>query len=172
MVELIKGDITKIQVDAIVNAANTSLMGGSGVDGAIHKAGGPRILEECKRIRDRQGSCKVGEAVITTGGKLQSKYIIHAVGPVWNGGGFNEENLLAAAYRNSLLLALENQIETLAFPNISTGIYRFPKEKAATIAIETVVNFLKKADSIKKVIFICLDPENYTIYKIKLKISI
>ena len=143
-IQLHKGDITKIQVDAIVNAANTSLMGGGGVDGAIHRAGGPAILDDCRKIVARQGGCKVGEAVITTGGKLPAKYVIHTVGPVWNGGGNNEAEKLANCYTNSLLIAIENGIKTIAFPNISTGIYKFPKDKAAEIAVETVKLFLEK----------------------------
>src|ERR1700732_4918261 len=131
MLELIQGDITKIQVDAIVNAANTSLLGGGGVDGAIHRAGGKIILEECQKIRNKQGGCRVGEAVITSAGKLPAKFVIHAVGPVWNNGKGNEENLLSSAYLSSLKLAIANQIRSISFPNISTGIYKFPKEKAA-----------------------------------------
>ncbi|MPN57698.1 O-acetyl-ADP-ribose deacetylase [bioreactor metagenome] len=151
-------------MDAIVNAANTSLLGGGGVDGAIHKAGGKAILEDCQKIRSKQGGCKVGEAVITTAGKLPAKFVIHTVGPVWNNGKNNEENLLSSAYRNSLKLALENSIHTISFPNISTGIYKFPKTKAAIIAIQTVSDFLTKTDKIEKVIFVCFDEENYKIY--------
>jgi len=164
MMELIKGDITKIEVDAIVNAANTSLLGGGGVDGAIHKAGGKAILEDCQKIRSKQGGCKVGEAVITTAGKLPAKFVIHTVGPVWNNGKNNEENLLSLAYQNSLKLALENSIHSISFPNISTGIYKFPKTKAAKIAIQTVSDFLNTTDKIEKVIFVCFDEENYKIY--------
>jgi O-acetyl-ADP-ribose deacetylase (regulator of RNase III) len=164
MIELIKGDITKIQVDAIVNAANTSLLGGGGVDGAIHKAGGKAILEDCQKIRSKQGGCKVGEAVITTAGKLPAKFVIHTVGPVWNDGNSNEENLLMLAYSNSLKLALEKEVNSISFPNISTGIYKFPKQKAAQIAIQTVSDFLTIPDKIEKVIFVCYDDENYKIY--------
>jgi O-acetyl-ADP-ribose deacetylase (regulator of RNase III) len=164
MIELIKGDITKIEVDAIVNAANTSLLGGGGVDGAIHRAGGKEILEACQKIRARQGGCKVGEAVITTAGKLPAKFVIHTVGPVWNNGKSNEEYLLSSAYKNSLHLALENNIRTISFPNISTGIYNFPKNKAAEIAIKTVQDFLTSTEDIEKVIFVCFDAENYQIY--------
>jgi O-acetyl-ADP-ribose deacetylase len=135
MIKLFQGDITKLKVDAIVNAANTSLPGGGGVDGAIHRAGGKSILEECLVIRNKQGGCAVGEAVITTGGNLPCKFVIHTVGPVWNGGNYGEERLLASAYRNSLALAVKHHIVTIAFPNISTGIFHFPKEKAAHIAI-------------------------------------
>lgn len=164
ILQILHGDITKIEVDAIVNAANTSLLGGGGVDGAIHRVGGNVILEECQKIRSRQGGCKVGEAAITTAGKLPAKFVIHAVGPVWNNGKNNEENLLALAYSNSLKLALDNQIQTIAFPNISTGIYHFPKYKAAKIAFKTVTDFLATTDAIKKIIFVCFDIENYSIY--------
>jgi O-acetyl-ADP-ribose deacetylase (regulator of RNase III) len=163
MIELIKGDITKIQVDAIVNAANSSLLGGSGVDGAIHKAGGKAILEECQKIRNKQGGCKVGDAVITTAGNLPAKFVIHTVGPVWNGGNNYEEKLLSLAYNNSLQIALNYEIESISFPNISTGIYKFPKEKAAHIATQTVTDFLI-LNKIKKVIFVCFDEDNYKIY--------
>ncbi|MBZ0098153.1 MAG: O-acetyl-ADP-ribose deacetylase [Taibaiella sp.] len=169
MLELIRGDITKIQVDAIVNAANTSLLGGGGVDGAIHRAGGPAILEECMKIRARQGGCLVGEAVITTAGNLPAKYVIHTVGPVWNGGNNNEEQLLRNAYHNSLLLAVEYRLETIAFPNISTGVYHFPKPLAAEIAVTTVKEFMRTNKGIKKVIFVCFDEENYLLYKELLK---
>jgi O-acetyl-ADP-ribose deacetylase (regulator of RNase III) len=165
MLELIQGDITTIHVDAIVNAANTSLLGGGGVDGAIHRAGGPAILEDCMKIRDRQGGCKVGEAVVTTAGMLPAKFVIHTVGPVWNGGGSHEEQLLAMAYQNSLRLALENDVKSIAFPNISTGIYRFPMHQAAAIAVKTVRNFLDVSGADMKVVFVCFDAENYEIYK-------
>ena len=162
---MFQGDITKVEVDAIVNAANTSLLGGGGVDGAIHRAGGPAILEECQKIRARQGGCKVGEAVITTGGRLPAKYVIHTVGPVWNGGTHHEEDLLVSAYRDSLQLAVENKIETIAFPNISTGIYHFPKDKAAGIAVATISEFLAGNHELKQVIFVCFDRENYELYE-------
>ena len=134
-IEVVKADITKIPVDAIVNAANSSLLGGGGVDGAIHRAGGKAILEACMQIRARQGSCPTGEAVITTAGNLPAKYVIHTVGPIWNGGKQKEEVLLANAYRNSLLLAQANQCRSVAFPNISTGVYHFPKPLAASISL-------------------------------------
>jgi len=165
MIELIQGDITKIQVDAVVNAANTSLLGGGGVDGAIHRAGGKAILEECIQIINKQGGCKVGEAVITTAGNLPAKFVIHTVGPVWNGGAYHEEALLSAAYSNCLKLSVANKVQSIAFPNISTGIYHFPKEKAAIIAVETVKDFLNTNNAISKVIFVCFDNENYDIYK-------
>lgn len=160
-IEVIKGDITKVEADAIVNAANSSLMGGGGVDGAIHRAGGPAILEACKAIVARQGSCPTGEAVITTAGNLPAKYVIHTVGPVWNGGRQNEKELLANCYKNALQLAVENSCQTIAFPNISTGVYRFPKKEAATIAVNTVRAFLSKTADIEKVIFVCFDDENF-----------
>ena len=156
-----QGDITKVEADAIVNAANSSLMGGGGVDGAIHRAGGPAILEECRKIVATQGACETGKAVITTAGKLPAKYVIHTVGPVWNGGLDNEASLLADCYRNSLELAAEHQCNSIAFPNISTGVYRFPKEKAAKIALDSVQHFLKEDSRIQKVIFVCFDNENY-----------
>lgn len=163
-IKVIKGDITKVKVDAIVNAANSSLLGGGGVDGAIHRAGGPEILEECIKIRCRQGGCNTGEAVITTAGKLQAKYVIHTVGPIWNGGQNNEEYLLGKCYQNSLKLAISNGVKSIAFPNISTGIYGFPKELAARIAIKTVFDFIQENSDIEQVIFVCFDNENYKIY--------
>lgn len=171
-INVIKGDITKQQVDAIVNAANTSLLGGGGVDGAIHRAGGKSIVDECIKIRDKQGGCKTGEAVITTGGNLSAKYVIHTVGPVWSSGNADKAAiLLANAYRNSLKLAVENGVKTIAFPNISTGIYHFPKEEAADIAIETVADFLTINNTITKVLFVCFDDENYQLYTQRLGAS-
>lgn len=164
-IELVNADITRMQVDAIVNAANSSLLGGGGVDGAIHRAGGKAILEECVEIRNRQGGCKVGEAVITSAGNMPAKYVIHTVGPVWSQSKTGADELLANAYRNSLRLAVENAVKSIAFPNISTGIYHFPKDKAAEIAIHTVDDFLSHHKQIDKVIFVCFDDENYTIYK-------
>ncbi|QNR25593.1 O-acetyl-ADP-ribose deacetylase [Croceimicrobium hydrocarbonivorans] len=164
-IRLIQGDITQLKVDAIVNAANTSLLGGGGVDGAIHRAGGTQILEACQHIRNRQGKCAVGEAVITTAGLLPAQYVIHAVGPVWNKGDLREEELLASAYRNSLKLAATKGLRSIAFPNISTGIYRFPKDKAAQIALQTVRDFPSEASSIEELIFVCFDEENYRIYQ-------
>ena len=140
--KLLQTDITTVQVDVIVNAANTSLLGGGGVDGAVHRAGGIEILEACRKIRAKQGKCNPGEAVITTAGKLSAKYVIHTVGPVWNNGGKDKEMLLTNCYNNSLRLAVENDCKTIAFPNISTGIYKFPKGLAAKIAIETVKSFI------------------------------
>lgn len=165
-IQLQKGDITKLEIDAIVNAANSSLLGGGGVDGAIHRAGGPQILEECRAIRAKQGKCKTGEAVITSAGNMPSKFVIHTVGPVWQNG--KEEKMVAIlqnAYKNSLQLAVENGIKSIAFPNISTGVYRFPKNKAAKIAIQTVQDFLNSNNFIEKVLFICFDEENFEIYR-------
>lgn len=162
-IKLIQGDITKIEADAIVNAANTSLLGGGGVDGAIHRAGGKDILEECIAIRNRQGGCNTGQAVITTAGKLPAQYVIHTVGPVWNGDKEEKKKLLAECYANCLILAEEKKLESVAFPNISTGIYHFPKDKAAEIAVKTVKSFEFK--TIKEVIFVCFDDENYKFYE-------
>ncbi|MFY7909908.1 MAG: O-acetyl-ADP-ribose deacetylase [Emticicia sp.] len=163
-IKLINGDITTIKIDAIVNAANSSLLGGGGVDGAIHRKGGKEILDECIQIRNKQGGCSTGEAVITGAGKLPTKYVIHTVGPFWSGGTNNEEQLLANCYLNSLKIALENGIKTIAFPNISTGIFKFPKEKAAKIAIDSIKNF-SPIDTFQEIIFVCFDQENYTIYE-------
>ncbi|MEO5685281.1 MAG: O-acetyl-ADP-ribose deacetylase [Chitinophagaceae bacterium] len=163
-----KGDITKLKVDAIVNAANTSLLGGGGVDGAIHRAGGPQILEACIQIRNKQGGCAVGEAVITTGGRLPAKFVIHTVGPVWNGGNKNEPALLESAYRYSLQLAVQHGIKTIAFPNISTGIYHFPKQAAGAIAIAAVKKSISENAAIEEVLFVCFDEENYGIYNMLL----
>lgn len=162
-IKLILGDITKINTDAIVNAANTSLLGGGGVDGAIHRAGGKEILDECVKIRNKQGGCKVGEAVITTAGNLPSKYVIHTVGPVWNGDKEEKKMLLANCYKSCLTIAENQNLKSIAFPNISTGIYHFPKDKAAEIAIETVKSF--QFNSIEEVVFVCFDDENYDLYK-------
>jgi O-acetyl-ADP-ribose deacetylase (regulator of RNase III) len=163
-IEVIQGDITKNDLDAIVNAANTSLLGGGGVDGAIHKAGGKQILEECQDIRAKQGKCKVGQAVITNAGNLPAKKVIHTVGPFYNNGGDKKVKLLTSCYQLSLVLAVEHKLKTVAFPNISTGIYKYPKEEAATIAINTVLNFEQK-DQIDLVQFVCFDDENFKIYK-------
>jgi len=165
----LQSDITKLEVDCIVNAANTSLLGGGGVDGAIHRAGGKAILEECRAIRNRQGGCAVGETVITTAGNLPAKKVIHTVGPTWNAGKSNEEEKLALCYKNSLQLADEHQFSSIAFPNISTGVYRFPKERAAEIAIETVLAF--KPKHITDVYFVCFDAENYKLYEKILQLS-
>jgi len=163
-ITLIQGDITKMEVDAIVNAANSSLLGGGGVDGAIHRAGGPAILEECRNIRARQGRCATGEAVITTAGNLPAKYVIHTVGPVWNKGSEEEKGLLRDAYLNSLQLAANNGVQSIAFPNISTGVYRFPKEVAAEIAVAAVKEFMARDNRISDLIFVCFEKDNYDLY--------
>ena len=163
--ELYKGDITKLNVDAIVNAANTSLLGGGGVDGAIHRAAGHELLEYNKKL----GGCTTGEAKISPGFKLPAKCIIHTVGPVWNGGKNNEDKLLANCYKNSLRLAAENNIKTIAFPSVSTGVYRFPVERASKIAVKEVKDFLEKDSPIEKVIFVCFDDRTYEIYNEILK---
>ncbi|HEX7906123.1 MAG TPA: O-acetyl-ADP-ribose deacetylase [Chitinophagaceae bacterium] len=163
-IEVIKGDITGIRADAVVNAANSSLMGGGGVDGAIHRAGGPAILEACKKIIAKQGNCKTGEAVITTAGNLPAQYIIHTVGPIWNGGLKNEAEKLSKCYLNSLLLAEKYNLHTIAFPNISTGMYGFPKNEAAQIAIRITKDFLKQSHVLQKVYFVCFDDENFLLY--------
>jgi O-acetyl-ADP-ribose deacetylase len=159
-IEIQKGDITKLKVDAIVNAANTSLLGGGGVDGAIHRAAGPELLEFNRKL----GGCPTGEAKISPGFNLPAKFIIHTVGPVWNGGNNNEDKLLANCYRNSLELAAENELKSIAFPAISTGVYRFPLEHAAKIAVNEVGKFLTQNKSLEKVIFVCFDEENLNIY--------
>ena len=161
---IIRSDITLMPVDAVVNAANSSLLGGGGVDGAIHRRGGPTILEECKTIRARQGGCPTGEAVITTAGNMPAQKVIHTVGPVWQGGHKNEPELLANCYRNSLRLAAENGLKTLAFPNISTGVYGYPKSAAAAMALDSVQQGLEAYPAIEKVYFVCFDAENYWLY--------
>ncbi|GMU95568.1 O-acetyl-ADP-ribose deacetylase [Ignavibacterium album] len=166
LIELYKGDITKIKVDAIVNAANNSLLGGGGVDGAIHRAAGPELLEYNRKL----GGCATGEAKISPGFRLPSKYIIHTVGPIWQGGTANEDQLLANCYQNSLKLAVENQIKTIAFPAISTGVYGFPLDRATEIAIRTVKGFLRDNDAIEKVVFVCFDDNTYEVYKRLLEI--
>ena len=159
-IEIIKGDITTLNVDAIVNAANSSLLGGGGVDGAIHRVGGSQILEDCKAIRAKQGKLQTGGAVITRAGNLPAKYVIHTVGPRWGGGVHNEGIKLSNCYQNSLQLAVENGCKTVAFPNISTGVYGYPKQEAAEIALKTVCEFLAKRHEIEKVIFCCFDEGN------------
>lgn len=161
---LVNADITTLKVDVIVNAANSSLLGGGGVDGAIHRKAGPALLAECMKIRARQGGCNTGEVVITNAGNLPCKKIIHTVGPVWNGNKEEKESLLKMCYTNSLQLAVENELKTLAFPNISTGIYHFPKERAAAIAIDAVKKFENIA-FFESILFVCFDKENYDIYE-------
>lgn len=160
-ITIIKDDITTVQADAIVNAANSSLMGGGGVDGAIHRAGGLSILGECRAIIDRIGKCPPGEAVMTTAGNLPAKFVIHTVGPVWNGGKNQETEKLISCYRNSLQLAAENKLESIVFPNISTGVYNYPKDEAAAIAVNTTIDFLLANTHPSRVIFCCFDRDNY-----------
>ena len=159
-IKLIQNDITKLKVDAIVNAANSKLAGGSGVDGAIHRAAGPELPEACRQFN----GCPTGSAKLTSGFKLQAKFIIHTVGPVWHGGNSNEVKLLASCYNTSLEIAVQNNLSSIAFPNISTGVYGFPKEKAAELAINTVTEFLKRNEIPRQVFFVCFDEENYNIY--------
>ncbi|MCB9286972.1 MAG: O-acetyl-ADP-ribose deacetylase [Lewinellaceae bacterium] len=164
-IKLARGDITKMEVDAVVNAANSSLMGGGGVDGAIHRAGGPAILEECKQIRAECGKCPTGQAVITTAGNMPARKVIHTVGPIWGHHSEKDsERLLADCYRNSLKLAEANGLKSVAFPNISTGVYGFPKDKAAKAAIQAVKEFLGSGSSIESVYFVCFDEENFHLY--------
>ncbi|RCX12079.1 O-acetyl-ADP-ribose deacetylase (regulator of RNase III) [Anaerobacterium chartisolvens] len=158
--EVIKGDITKQNVDAIVNAANTSLLGGGGVDGAIHRAAGPELVMECRELH----GCKTSQAKITKGYKLSANWVIHTVGPVWQGGNKGEDELLATCYRNSLELAVKNGVRTIAYPSISTGAYRFPVEKAAMIAINEIKRFLETDSSIEKVLMVCFDEDTYRKY--------
>ena len=172
--ELIQGDITRLETDAIVNAANSSLMGGGGVDGAIHRAAGPELLEECIRIaKERRnipnGPCPAGDAVITGAGKLPCKKVIHTVGPVWRGGSGGEPELLASCYRKSLLLAQAAGLGSIAFPNISTGVYGYPRDKAAKVAVEAVRGTLDETPGIERVVFVCFDEENYRLYEELLK---
>ena len=164
--QLIKGDITDIEVDAIVNAANSSLMGGGGVDGAIHQKGGPKILQECKRIRATEwpDGLPTGKAVLTSGGNLKAKYVIHTVGPVWLGGFHVEAELLKQAYRNSLKLAVAQGIRSIAFPSISTGAYGYPVREASRIAVKTVKEFLEKDERLEKVIFVLFSEQDLEIY--------
>lgn len=159
-VSIILGDITKIEVDAIVNAANNTLLGGGGVDGAIHRAAGPELLEECRQLN----GCKTGETKITKGYKLPAKFVIHTVGPIWRGGNHNEDELLAACYRNSLQLASENGIRTIAFPSISTGAYGFPVERAAGIAMREIYRFLNEHSDIERVLMVCFDKKTMEAY--------
>jgi O-acetyl-ADP-ribose deacetylase (regulator of RNase III) len=160
-IELIDGDITRQQVDAIVNAANNSLLGGGGVDGAIHRAAGPELLAECRTLN----GCPTGEAKITKGYKLPAKHVIHTVGPIWRGGKAKEDQLLENCYQNSLTLAVKHGIKTLAFPSISTGVYGFPIERASRIALKTVKTFLEYNESIQKVIFVCFGSHDYQVYQ-------
>jgi O-acetyl-ADP-ribose deacetylase (regulator of RNase III) len=160
-----RGDITHERVDVIVNAANSGLLGGGGVDGAIHRAGGPKILEECRKIRDLQGGCPTGEAVITGAGNLHAKYVVHTVGPVWQGGGEGEPELLRSAYWNSLKLATEHDAETIAFPSISTGVYGYPVEAAANVAITAVRDWDSEDKSVREIRFVLFSDEDLAVYE-------
>ncbi len=161
---IVQGDITQQTTDAIVNAANSSLMGGGGVDGAIHRAGGPAILEECKQIVTRQGHLPTGQAVITTAGNMKARHVIHTVGPIWHGGSKGEAELLASAYRESLKLAAENNLTSLSFPSISTGAYGYPIDEASRIAMKTAASFLSETSSIKEVVFVLFDSRTFDTY--------
>ncbi len=163
-VRLLHGDITKVAAGAIVNAANSSLLGGGGVDGAIHRVGGPMILAECQLIRNRQGGCKVGNAVITSAGNLPVDYVIHAVGPYWSDGSHDEVELLKRAYFSCFKLIDEYHIKTVSFPNISTGIYKFPKDLAAKIALGVITHCLHENNKIEMVNLVCFDQINYSLY--------
>lgn len=165
-VRLVKGDITEMETDAIVNAANSSLMGGGGVDGAIHRKGGPKILEECKKIRATSWpeGLPTGRAVITSAGNLKAKYVIHTVGPVWHGGNRDEPELLAQAYQNSLLIAVSNGLKTVAFPSISTGAYGYPIGDASRIALKTAKGFLEEEDRLNEVIFVLFSEHDLKVY--------
>jgi len=167
---IIQGDITQQDTDAIVNAANPSLMGGGGVDGAIHRAGGHAILDECKRIVSRQGRLPTGKAVITTGGNLKARYVIHTVGPIWHGGNKGEPELLASAYQESLKLAAQNNLASISFPSISTGAYGYPIDKASRVAVETVSSFTRQGiTSIREVVFVLFDSQTFGVYSSALK---
>jgi len=168
-ISLIQGDITRQHTDAIVNAANSGLMGGGGVDGAIHRAGGPAILEECRQIIARQGRLPTGQGVITTAGNMPSKHVIHTVGPVWQGGQSDEPELLASAYRESLKLAAANKLSSISFPSISTGVYGYPVDIAAPTALKEAVSFLKQPSSIKEIVFVLHDPRTYEAYAAALR---
>ena len=161
VLHVVQADITALKVDAIVNAANSSLLGGGGVDGAIHRAAGPELLHECRLL----GGCKVGEASLTRGYRLPAKFVIHTVGPVWRGGTHGEPELLASCYRNSLQLAADNGVRSIAFPSISTGVYGYPMELAARIAVETVSSALPALDSIREVIFCCFSARDFAVYQ-------
>jgi O-acetyl-ADP-ribose deacetylase (regulator of RNase III) len=160
-IRVVQGDITRLEVEAVVNAANTSLLGGGGVDGAIHRAAGPELLEACRQI----GGCPTGEARITPGFQLPARWVIHTVGPVWRGGEYNEDELLARCYRNSLALADEHDVQTIAFPAISTGAYRFPLERAARIAVREVSDYLGGETAIREVLLVCYDSRTYQVFQ-------
>ena len=167
---IIQGDITQQSTDAIVNAANPSLMGGGGVDGAIHRAGGPAILDECKQIVARQGRLPTGKAVMTTGGNLKAKYVIHTVGPIWHGGNKGEPELLASAYQESLKLATENNLNSISFPSISTGAYGYPVSQASKVAIDAVITFLSQSTTpLREVVFVLFDSQTLGAYSSALR---
>jgi len=166
ILEIVKGDITEIEADAIVNAANSTLLGGGGVDGAIHRRGGPKILEECKRLRATEwpDGLPTGCAAITSGGNLKAKHVIHTVGPIWRGGFYEEAKLLKQAYRSSLKLAVTHGLKTVAFPSISTGAYGYPVEEASRVAVGAVKDFLEKEDKLERVIFVLFSESNFEVY--------
>lgn len=164
-ITIVRGDITRQETDAIVNAANSGLRGGGGVDGAIHRAGGPTIAEQCKQIRERDGGCPTGSAVITDGGKLNAKHVIHAVGPVWHGGRSGEDEALAKAYTSCLQLACQYELKTIAFPSISTGAYGYPVERAAKIAIAAVGRFCETNDFLEEIRFVLFDEPTFNKFK-------
>jgi O-acetyl-ADP-ribose deacetylase (regulator of RNase III) len=166
-IAVIEGDITRQEVDAIVNAANTTLLGGGGVDGAIHRAAGPKLLEECRQLN----GCPTGEAKITQGHNLPAKWVIHTVGPVWRDGQHREDDLLKSCYRNSLALAKQHRIRTIAFPAISTGAYGFPLERAVKIAVREATKFLEENEAVEKVIFVCFGKAAYEVYLSEVKSS-
>ena len=166
---LMQGDITRQDTDAIVNAANSGLMGGGGVDGAIHRAGGSAILEECKQVVAKIGRLPAGQAVITTGGNMKTRHVIHTVGPVWHGGAKGEPETLASAYRESLRVAVENAIKTVSFPSISTGVYGYPVDKAAKVALKAIADFIKEDTSLDEVIFVLFDSRTFDAYEKTLK---
>jgi len=169
VIGLVQGDITRESTDAVVNAANRSLLGGGGVDGAIHRAGGPAILEACKAVRAKQGECPPGEAVLTTGGRLPAKYVIHTVGPVWRGGNQGEPGILASCYRNSLRVAVTMGLRSVAFPSISTGAYGYPVEEAASVALSTVAAFLSKEERAPALVrFVLFDAVTLGIYRARI----
>jgi O-acetyl-ADP-ribose deacetylase len=162
---IIQGDLTQQDTDAIVNAANSGLMGGGGVDGAIHRAGGPAILEECRKIVEKQGRLPPGQAVITSGGRMKARHVIHTVGPIWAGGGQHEPDLLASAYRESLKLAAAHNLTSVSFPSISTGAYGYPIDQAARIALKEIITFLSRPSSVKEVVFVLYGETNFKAYE-------